>query len=259
MSRFANPPIVEAWIGFDFHPRPNKTDWIEDARKFREHYREEFPRANFIATQEVIVAEKTDGSMPIVTDRRTTIDLIRMQTKDEKKVLQLGDDRMAFNLLQGGAEYPGFNFLLDETFRHLETYRQIYQPSAIRRAIIHYTDIVTIPTEGKPIQISDFFSVAKDIPDEPYGNSIYLSSEFVTKAPHDGEIMQLGLELVPTERPDELRFRLDWEKSCEKLDFENEHAFRDGLSANHEFLVDCFLACVTKRTQQFFGPIEEDH
>lgn len=242
----------------DFQPKPEKINWIEDAKVFRERYSEEFPRANFVATREVFVAEKTDGSMPVITEQKTVIELVRMQTEDEKQVLQLGDDRMAFNLLQGGSEYPGFTFLLDETFRHLSTYRDIYQPTGVRRATIHYTDIVDIPTDGLPIQVSDFFSVAKDIPTEPFGDSVDLTYHFVTKAPHDGEQMQLSLGLVPAGQPGQLCFRLDWEKSCETLNFEDEGEFRNGLSANHEFLVECFLACVTQRTQQFFAPVPNE-
>lgn len=253
VPRFSNPPIVEAWISLEFQGKPDKEGWLDDARVFRQTYSKDFPRANFVVTREVEVAEKTDGSMPVITKEKTVVDLVRMQTEDETQVLQLGDDKMAFNLLTGGADYPGFNFLLDETFRHLATYKQIYQPAGIRRATIHYTDIVNIPTGGQPIQISDFFSVARDIPAEPFGDSVYLAYQFVTKAPHDGEPMQFGLGLIPTDRAGELRFRLDWEKSCESLEFGDESAFRSGLSTNHEFLVDCFLACVTPRTQEFFG------
>ncbi|TWU37526.1 hypothetical protein Q31b_43140 [Novipirellula aureliae] len=90
---------------------------------------EEFPQAQFLFTSEMEVEERRDGSVPEVKNHQTKLDLVRMRSENNKHVLQLGDDRMAFNLLEGGKDYPGFANLLDETLRHLETYRSIYEPS----------------------------------------------------------------------------------------------------------------------------------
>ena len=258
MPRYRKPPIVEAWIGIDFTPKPSKVTWHEDERRFRSEVHAEFPRAQFFFSSELQVEESEDGSMPIIKDHQKKLDLIRMRTEDGKRVLQLGDDRMAVNTLEGGSDYAGFDSLLGETLRHLKTYRKIYEPVGIRKITTHLTDMIEIPIGDVPAEIEDYFEIARNLPENPFGMTMGVLIQYKTEAPHDQQPMNVGLGRVPSGSPKMLRFRMDWEKSS-TIDGEfDEDLLRGVLTTDNDFLVDCFESSLTSRTLDLFEPLNRN-
>jgi len=255
VPRYRRPPIVEAWIGIDFAPKPSKTSWHTDQGRFRTEVRDEFPLAQFFFSSELQVEESKDGSMPTITNHQKKLDLIRFRTKDGKRVLQLGDDRMAVNTLEGGADYAGFGSLLAETLRHMNTYRRIYEPVSVRKVTTHLTDIIDIPLDDAPADIEDYFTIARNLPEDPFGMTAGVLIQYQTEAPHDQQPMNVGLARVPSGSPHMFRFRMDWEKSS-TIDGEfDETSLETTLITDNDFLVTCFESSLTTRTLSLFEPL----
>lgn len=252
MARFKQPPIVEAWIAFDFDPKPDKVAWdMARAQEFTQQQKEKFPKVEVIIRQEYKI-EESKGSLPKVVSQERVPEVVRMRDAESTRVLQIADDRLAYNVLEGGSAYPGFEVLLSETLDYLDAYRVFFEPAGIREATIHYIDIIQIPSPT--IEIDQYFNVVRDLPVDPFGYVAGFTTAFVTKCPLDDEPLQVSLSMIPPAESGTIRFRMEWEKRCGKVDFSSNEAIQDGLSASHEFMVNCFEESITSKTRALFEP-----
>ena len=255
VSRFKNPPIVEAWLSFEFEPRPDKVAWdIERAQEFTRLEKERFPNLEVFVREEFKLEKSETGNLPRIVSQQRIPEVVRMRDENARRVLQIADDRMAYNLLEGGPSYPGFETLVGESLEYLGKYRAFFQPAGIRQATIHYVDIVVIPFAGRAVQIDDFFTIARDLPETPFGLVAGYSTSFVTICPPDRQPLQILLAMLPSDKKDSVRFRMDWEKQCGTIDVSSDETTRTGLLASHEFMVECFEKSITARTRQLFEP-----
>jgi uncharacterized protein (TIGR04255 family) len=255
VPRFKKPPIVEAWITFDFDPKPDKVAWdMARAQEFTHQQKEKFPKVEVRIRQEYKI-EESKGSLPRVVSQERVPQVIRMRDEESKRVLQIADDRLAYNVLEGGPAYPGFETLLNESLGYLDTYRGFFEPAGIRQATIHYIDIIVIP--APTIEIDHYFNVARDLPEDPFGLVAGFTTAFVTKCPLDGEPFQISLAMIPPAEPRTIRFRMEWDKRCGKVDFSSKDTIRTGLYESHEFMVDCFERSITPTTRVLFEPQDQ--
>ena len=101
------------------------------------------------------------------------IDVVRMYNESGTLIKQVGEDRIAYNLLRTAQEkYPGFGQLLDEALVYLQHYKSFFQPQGIRLATIHYVDVIEIPLGEEPTILTDHFAFIPDIPEDPFGLTI---------------------------------------------------------------------------------------
>lgn len=255
MSRYNKPPLVAAWIAFGFDPHPDKTEWnLEQVEDLFRAYANEFPKIQSIGREELRIQESTDGSLPRVIEKRETVDLVRMSNEDGTRVRHLGDDRIAFNLLSAKADYLGFAPLLDGGVEFMNDYREFFQPIRVRDAGIHHTDIIEIPMDDGMVHIPDYFETIPDVPIEPFGFTIGFSYSFATKCPLDDLPLSIKLNVIPPSSPNILRIQVDWEKKCAGFEFADVDSARVALSDNHEYMVKCFEAFVSKKTKALFEP-----
>jgi len=187
VARFKKPPIVEAWIAFDFEPKADKVAWdMARAQEFTQQQKERFPKVEVMIRQEYKI-EESKGSLPRVVSQERIPEVVRMRDEESTRVLQIADDRLAYNVLEGGPAYPGFETLLAETLEYLDRYRNFFEPAGIREATIHYVDIIVIPTAGT-IEIDHYFNVVRDLPVDPFGYVAGFTTALVTKCPFDDSL-----------------------------------------------------------------------
>ncbi len=255
MSRYNKPPLVATWIAFGFDSSPDKTGWdLNLVEQFVRDHSEEFPKIESIGREELKIQPSTDGKLPRVTEKRETVDLVRMASKDGSRVRHLGDDRLAFNLLSAETDYLGFETLLAGGLEFLESYRNSFQPARVRDAGIHHTDIIEIPIEDSAVHIPDYFETIPDVPVVPFGYTIGFSFSFATKCPMDELPLSVKLNVIPPSQPQVLRIQLDWEKKCPGFEFGDLDAAKADLTSSHEYMVECFEAFVTDKTKSLFDP-----
>lgn len=256
MPEYENPPVVEAWIAFDFEPHTDKTAWdIKQIDAFTKVHSNDFKRIDVLIKEEYELEQTSAKELPRITQRQHIIDVARMFNGDDTRIRQLGEDRIAYNLLRkAGDEYPGFEVLLEETIAYLNQYLDYFHPPGIKMATIHYVDIIDIPMTVEPLVLTEFFEFIPDIPQETFGLTIGYTLAFATKCPFDEAPLNTSLILAPPPNARTLRVRLDWEKTCPNINFHDEQELRDGLKRSKEFMVDCFERMITDKTRALFNP-----
>jgi len=254
MPEYNNPPVVEAWIAFDYESKPDKVEWdMEQVKEFAKAY-PDFATMNAFYKEEIQLEKKDDKSLPTISKRTNTLEVVRMTNEENTRLRQVGNDRIAYNLLRKASEkYPGFSVLLAEAMSFYEQYVDFFQPAKTKLATIHYVDIVDIPGDGNLIFLPDYIDIIQDIPEEPFGFTVGYSLAFVTKCPLDDAPMHTTLALVPSPDPKKLRIRMDWEKPCPAVNFGNTEKIKAGLKESQQFMVNCFEKILTPKTRELFG------
>lgn len=137
---------------------------------------------------------------------------------------------------------------------YLNQYRAFFQPQGIRLATIHYVDVIEIPLGDEPTILTDYFGFIPDIPEEQFGLTVGYALGFVTKCPLDGAPLSTQLAIIPSPDPKILRVRLDWEKPCPGLNFQDEKELKAALQQSKKFVVNCFERLITDKTRALFKP-----
>lgn len=255
MPRFKNPPIIEAWILFSFGAPPNKTAWgFEQAERFAALIRKEFSLGELFFRQEVDVEELDESKPPRISRNERILEKIRMTNEARTRCVQIADEKLVFNVLTGGSNYPGFQSLVNEALHFVKLYEQTYDCGAPHSVILHYKDIVriSVPT-SLTIDLEDYFTIIRDLPPEPFGNTRAFASYFQTVCPTDELPLTINVNHLPP-ADGEFRFQLDWEKVCKPGDFSDRDLLRSSLSETSEFMVECFEKSITPKTRELFEP-----
>lgn len=255
MPVYSNPPLVEAWIAFDFEPKADKVSWDkEQVDAFAKTQANDFARIEMIVREEVRIEQSSEKELPRITDRQEIIDVVRMYNETGTRIRQVGEDRIAYNLLRTAQEsYPGFGQLLGEALAYLRQYKAFFRPQGIRLATIHYVDIIEIPLGDEPTILTDYFAFVPDIPEDQFGLTIGYALRFVTKCPLDDAPLSTQLAIVPSSDSKTIRIRLDWEKPCPGLNFQDESEIKTGLKQSKKFVVNCFERLITDKTRSLFN------
>ncbi|MFO0077702.1 MAG: TIGR04255 family protein [Planctomycetota bacterium] len=256
--KLGKPPIVERWVSFDFEPNPSKTAWDGKlASQLADSLSVEFPGRDHIWEQQFRVTHAGPGS-PVQPEFLVRLDCVRCANAMSTELFQIRDDQIAYNRLRGKEDWPGFNEFLDRALYLLTAYRRVFQPSRIIAAVLHEVDIIEIPlTSDGLIQLDEYFSLIKDLPEKPFGLIQAFASQYVTIAPHDREPFTISLQQIPVApEAKALQFRVEWDKKCVSLDFSTDESIRSGLNTNHDFMLNCFLeAFSTTKCWELFEPI----
>jgi uncharacterized protein (TIGR04255 family) len=259
--RFRKPPVVEVWISFDFDPNETKRDWdIGLVRKYVEHYRTEFPKIEVMQQKEIQFKETSATNLPEVVSQQVRPLLFRLSDEASSRVVQLGDDHLSYHVLKFADEYPGYQKLRDEAQGKFEEYVNVFQPSRVRNAALHYLDIVDIPRPGdSTIELTDYFKNSVDLPQEPFGFTTTFSLQFQVACPNDeGPLLLQFMRIPAPSESNVFRFRMEWHKLSLDINTLSFSQVFSRLDVAHKYMTDCFLASFTQRTLDMFGQTEEN-
>jgi uncharacterized protein (TIGR04255 family) len=259
--KFKKPPVVEVWIAFDFDPNERKREWdIDLVQQYVQRHASELPKMEMTHEKELQFQETSPTSLPKVISQRLQLKQVRIFNDDKTRVLQIGDDQISYHLVASPKGYPGYDQVREETIGKLRDYLELFHPTAIRSAAIHYVDIIDIPRppDGK-IDVRDYFVAYADLPEEPFGTVADVVARFVVVCPSDKGPMVLQIKTVtaPTES-NVIRFRMDWHKQCTDINSLDLAEVCRRLDVAHEYLSQCFLASLDQRTLALFDPSDED-
>ena len=252
-----NPPVVEVGIDFQFDPDPEKKPWdLPVAMPFVEQFKEFLPHIEIVRAEEICIEKRSPQGLPERLSGKISLDQVRVHDEAEQQWLEVGNDRMAYRLLRGGKEYPGFSTVMEKALEILAQYIQHFRPTAVRRAILSYVDIIKISgMADSRVELNDYFRLGVDLPEDPFGPLGGFAIHFVLPPTTPGsDRLQLAFTTEQKNESDDLRFRMRWLSFCEGiLSLDNEN-LRDRLTVAHEHLVKCFLACFTEKGLELFNP-----
>lgn len=257
--RFQKPPVVEVWISVDFDPDVKKTEWnLELVQAFIDEHKAEFSRIEAIREQQFHV-EEAPKALPRIIGQTVELRFVRMSNEGPTKVLQIGDDKLSFHSLKSDSGFPGYAAVREQMQQKLESYAKLFRPTRIRDAALHYLDIIEIPQpESRQIELRDYFTIASDVPEKPFGLMTGFNYKFQIDCPVDRGPLILHLQLLPSPPEQKiLRFRMDWHKESVAVNTLELAKVWARLDIAHDYMRDCFRSALMPRTLDLFEPIPE--
>jgi uncharacterized protein (TIGR04255 family) len=263
MSRFKKPPVVETWISFEFDPNEDKREWdMGLLRQYVETYKSSLPKLEALHERQFQMQETSPTELPKVINQQVRLQLVRLSDEARSRILQIGDDRLSFHVAKTDAGYLGYETIRNEAAQKLEDYVQVFQPSRVQNAALHYLDIIDVPVPASGrIDMKDFFIGSADLPEEPFGGVTALSFHFQANCPVDPGPLYMEVASLPLPATDAakiFRFRMEWHKQCLRVNTLDMAQVLNRLDVAHKYLVDCFRRSLTERTLDLFEPIREN-
>jgi len=239
--KLKKPPIAERWVLFEFDPNSNKTAWEgRQANELAESLKTQFPSRKFVWAQEFQITQAGPGE-PIQPLFRNRLEAVRCENESTTEIFQIRDDQITFHQLCKKDRWPGFAKFIDRAIELLGVYTEAFAPIRIKGARLHDLDVIEIPMNTGPVHLDQYFTLMKDLPETPFGFIHGFSSQYLTLAPHDNEPFVVSLQQMPA-ADGVLRFHVDRDKQCSKLDASSMETLRSSLTMNHDFMLECFEA-----------------
>ena len=138
---FENPPVIEAWIEFDFDLSEENIPWNEEiAINFiKEHFPDFKPkRSEFFAR--ILVNSK---GVPDFSRTDKSFNKIKAFSNDEQYCIQAGRNVLIFNQINKGV-WPGYDNMRNEAFKVLSSYSDYRSFEKLLSASLHYRDVIEI-------------------------------------------------------------------------------------------------------------------
>lgn len=145
-----------------------------------------------------------------------------------------------FNSLRPGTTYPGFPDVLAESAVLFKGYLDFFRPLSIRAASLCYIDVIIIPVDDAGLVVtSDYFTIGKDLPEDPFGTMLQHSFQAVLKCPADKGPAVMTLQSLPGQHGQQFaRFFLETQKTCVGIDSLELDLVKDRLSRSKEYIID---------------------
>lgn len=248
LLNFEKPPVVEAWIEFDFDLSEENIPWTEEnAVKFiKENFADYTPkRSEFFARIQVNSKGDPDFSK---TDK--TFNRIKAFSNDEQYCIQAGRNVLIFNQINKG-EWLGYDNMRNEAFKVLASYSDYRSFEKLLSACLHYRDVIKIPSENKKIELEDYFKIYPHI-DKSFGNVSNLKMQLLLPESCKDGLMFFTLLNMPDNDVKTFKFQMDWHvKSSDNsiMDFKKA---KNWLNSVHSDLRKRFDETFTDKAKKLF-------
>lgn len=140
--RYANPPLIEALIEFQFAPSDRPWDSVY-LGEIRADFRDEYPEVENLSGASVEIG-------PGGASFQSAPEMKRFTRSDRGKVITVGPDLTGFSILPpqlGG--YPGWETLLEEALRVLNAYVRVAAPAGLRQIGVRYINVIHTASESR--------------------------------------------------------------------------------------------------------------
>lgn len=159
IPRYKDPPIVEAVVDIDCDLAP--TFSLEDVADRAKLELGSYPIVKFQTVLEGEVRAEPNSQVQVVS--RQAPHAIQFFQLGEKQLLQFRARGFSFNRL---APYTTLDDYLPEIERSWNLFRAIASPVAVKAIRLRYINRVPIPIGDEGIELSDYLTVAPDVPPE---------------------------------------------------------------------------------------------
>ena len=252
------PPVIEAWIGFQFQYREEPPLWDEDRAEtlINEYFGDKFKKKDFGGTAKIKL-EKS-GSRLDFSKPELIFERIRAATEKEDRFIQAGRSWLIYHLLRKGEDWPGFPTLREEALETYDKYIKFLRHDILQSVSLHYTDSILIPINEKGrMKIEDYFTVCPEIPDETFGAISSFVIDLILPEMFENGTLRLIMKDQPLvsngNKPSPFRFLMDWDitsnKPFESLSIETVIGWLDKA---HDALFDAFRKSFTEKGWQLF-------
>lgn len=257
--RFANPPVIEAWIEFRFSYPEDAPYWDQTrAQAFiRDYFEGKFKVNSYFGRSEIAV--DASKGQPDFSKSKLIFERIRAVSAAQDHYVQAGRDVLIYNMVRKQKEWPEYATLRSEALDAYDKYIECLKPSALQSVSLNYRDLVVIPLDEKnKVKLDDYFKVLPKVPEDTYGDisdfMIALDMPKVCKSGLTHLIIRTQPSPPNANHPvSNACFTLDWDlnphKPIESLD---KRIVTDWLDQAHDDLFKAFLATFTRKGLNLF-------
>ena len=252
LLNFENPPVIEAWIEFQFDLSEENVRWTEEnAVEFlKENFGDYTPKQfEYFAKIEVDSEGQPDFSR---TDK--LFNRVKAFSDDGQFCIQASRNVLIFNQINKG-NWLGYDNMRDKAFEVLQSYSAHRNIEKLLGACLHYRDLISIPPEGDRIELKDYFAIYPYL-DDSFGDLSSLKLELLLpKSCTDGLTLFTLLTLLNNDKDDKhFKFQMDWQVSpCDKLAVTDFDKTREWLNSVHSDLRKRFEGAFTDKAKKLFG------
>lgn len=255
------PPVIEAWIGFRFEPRPGSpTKTVpEIAVKLMAPLAEVYPKREWERTHEVTFENSSPDELPKPVSHKLDVVKMRSYNVAGTRCIQLTKEQLVYSVIKTSVPYPGFSVLRDEALEQLARYVQDIDPLQVRACAVFYKDLVDIPAnKGRIEDLSDYFKYVTDFDVRPFGDAVSFNLRYVFECPTDTGPLIHSLQPIPGDAAaGHVSFEMTWLKICDKVESLDAGQIRARLDSAHSYLRECFRSSVTDTTWALFEPADD--
>jgi uncharacterized protein (TIGR04255 family) len=255
--KFANPPVVEAWIEFKFDLSDEPATWDKKtAEYFINECFEDFQPDQFFgyAGQAQIKVDAKTGRADLV-GAETVFERIRAFTGDRSRCVQGGRNILVFNQMKTD-KWPGFEPMREAAHDAVSKYMKFRGLTKLTSVALHYRDVVSVPQGEKGgVRLNDFFTIHPEVPEQVYQSMS--GFRFTVQLPEvcDQANTILTIQSLPPtgNSADSYSFAMDWHVtstgSVESLD-----SAESWLEKAHTKLRGMFESAFTRQGLELFEP-----
>lgn len=253
-------PIVEALIELDVEPTDTESTWPSEATKFLEDIQGELPEREGLYAQRLeLVNVNTTTGVPEKVKGEQILERVRAFDKERSRCVQAGVNSFVFNLPRKGADYPGFEALLDGALRYYTRYAARFRPKYVRKAVLRYLDLITLPVTGKRgIRLEDYFDFGVKVPDdEQWAFNGFAAHVSVPLSARTGENDHLVLRLESRSfdtRDGKAQILLSWQWVADGIKAAETCVIEKRLRTLHDEASALFRSAFTDKLWKTFGP-----
>lgn len=249
LLNFEKPPVVEAWIEFDFDLSEENIPWTEEnaVTFIKENFADYTPkRSEFFARIQVNSKGDPDFSK---TDK--TFNRIKAFSNDEQYCIQAGRNILIFNQINKG-NWPGYDNMRDKAFEVLESYSDYRSIKKLLSACLHYRDVISIPSKSGKIELEDYFKIYPNL-NNSFGDLSSLKLElFLPHSCTDGLTLFTLLSILGNDDKN-FKFQMDWHiKPSDDSIIINYEKTREWLNKVHSDLRKRFEETFTDKAKKLF-------
>jgi len=250
LVNFNKPPVVEAWIEFNFDlSEEENIPWNESvACKFIEENFEDFTpkHSEYFARIQFDSKGKPDFSK---TDQ--SFNRIKAFSKDGQYCIQAGRNVLIFNQINKGS-WLGYDNMLNKALEVLESYSNYRSVEKLLSSQLHYRDIIPIPTKEGKIKLEDYFTIYPQT-EHSFGEYSHLRLELLLPDSCKDGFTYFTLISMPGNDDTIIKFQMDWHVRPHDSYIMSFEEAKDWLDKVHSELRRRFEEALTDKTKAIFG------
>lgn len=243
-KKYKHPPVIEALCEIQFE---QNTPWtLTIPGLLYEQVRGQFPKQRE-ALRLNLGFSSTQGTL---SQEVGTTPLIQFLRNDEKALIQVGPYLLAINHL---VPYPTWAEFLPMIEQGFQAYRQVAEPTTIRRIGLRYINRIEIP--GERLQLEDYLEfypfVGKALP-EDFGSFIV-----GIQAPYEDarDSLQIQLTTVVSQTPHTIALLLDIDYFLVQPGAIDLGNLPQWIADAHDRVEQAFEGCIKEPLRQLFEEV----
>jgi uncharacterized protein (TIGR04255 family) len=227
-KQYTNPPLVEVFCEFVFHPNPEVDLYPLVLAKFwRGKIKDDFPQA----------------VEPIGSPMRRD----RFASEDGKTLMQIGENLLVINQLPPDYGWERYDPVVLDCVGH---YLSQWKPVRINRAAVHYLDKIDIP--HLDFNLTDYLNLYPVLPEFPGKPATNLALSYEIQGAEEGDIVVTTLRQHASANPEGTTFTIQWDYVATGGLPVDKQRVQSWLGKAHDFLSELFNSTLTDTCRKLF-------